>query len=145
MSRDPRLLGDILANMQSQTVRGPIPYNGQINSPEDWLKHIRDHWDNLMVCFSNAHLAMSRDDVGRTYSDDLRNKPYKHDLPLIETLEQLRDSGNLESCRKLCDWLNNVWIRAPDSIVIHSWPSWNVLCDLCSEEEVLYPEMNDNA
>ena len=33
---------------------------------------------------------------------------------------------------------NTVWAAAPDSPRIHTLPAWQQLCDLCSEENVLY-------
>lgn len=29
--------------------------------------------------------------------------------------------------------LQETWTNAPDAAVIHTWPAWSVLCDLCSE------------
>lgn len=29
--------------------------------------------------------------------------------------------------------LQETWENAPDAAVIHTWPGWHALCDLCSE------------
>ena len=39
---------------------------------------------------------------------------------------------------ELARYFNAAWAAAPDNRSIHSIPSWNVLCDLCSEVDVLY-------
>jgi len=38
----------------------------------------------------------------------------------------------------------HAWENAPDSRSIHSIPSWNILCNLCSESYVLYEDPDDD-
>lgn len=36
--------------------------------------------------------------------------------------------------------LQHAWEAAPDKPYIHGWPSWGMLCDLCSEAWVFNPK-----
>lgn len=86
-----------------------MTWSGIINSPSDWWSAVDRHWDALLaIC----------DRVG---------------LP-TEDLDQLRT----ERDDRLASRLEKAWGMAPDSPKIHLWPGWHVLCDLCSERDVLY-------
>lgn len=39
---------------------------------------------------------------------------------------------------ELARYFSAAWAAAPDNRSIHSIPSWHVLCDLCSESDVLH-------
>lgn len=81
----------------------------RINSASDWWNAVDRHWPELLaIC----------DRVG---------------LP-TEGLHHLRTDRDPELAGKLHD----AWFMAPDSPAIHLWPGWHVLCDLCSERDVLY-------
>lgn len=56
--------------------------------------------------------------------------------------DQLAQADNLRLNKnpEIARLFNAAWGNAPDSPSIHSIPSWRVLCDLCSEEYVLYDE-----
>lgn len=40
----------------------------------------------------------------------------------------------------IVDIFQEVWNNAPDSPSLHYIPSWNILCDLCSESYVLFDD-----
>jgi hypothetical protein len=62
-------------------------------------------------------------------------------VSLGEYIEELKNEHNPRLVRAL----NAAWFAAPDDIGIWSHKSWNVLCDLCSEEYVLYePKERDD-
>jgi hypothetical protein len=54
--------------------------------------------------------------------------------PLDEVLLNMRRKRDPE-LEKYC---HQAWLAAPDNGSIHAIPGWNVLCDLCSEANVLY-------
>ena len=43
-----------------------------------------------------------------------------------------------EQSNSIASILHQAWSDAPDRPWIHSIPGWNALCDLCSEDYVLY-------
>ena len=45
-----------------------------------------------------------------------------------------------ERSNSIASVLPRVWSDAPDRLWIHSIPGWDVLCDLCSEDYVLYED-----
>jgi hypothetical protein len=105
-----------------------------IKTPQDWWTALDTHWANLLECFGRVGAPLS----SRMWSDDLVSAPVDHPRTLAATLEQAktdRDEGTL------IHYLNQVWICAPDKPYIHEWPSWHVLCDLCSEGWVFDPEV----
>jgi hypothetical protein len=51
----------------------------------------------------------------------------------VTTLKQNRDT-------RLHDYFNAAWWRAPDNGSIHTIPGWNILCDLCCEQDLIYEE-----
>lgn len=75
-----------------------------------------------------------------TWSDGIGKEPTIHEHSFLVTLEKLKEARDPAMARML----NLCWMAAPDSPEIHRWPSWNVLCDLCSEEWCLDPEQVAN-
>lgn len=55
-------------------------------------------------------------------------------ISLGEYIEELKNAQN----PRLVRVFNAAWFAAPDDIGIWSHKSWGILCDLCSEEYVLY-------
>ena len=45
-----------------------------------------------------------------------------------------------ERSNSIASVLHQAWSDAPDKPWIHSIPGWHVLCDLCSEDYVLYED-----
>ena len=81
-----------------------------IDTGEDWLELFRSHWNDLYAIVN-------------------RFTPYE------ALFEKLKESDDV---LRLCNLLEEAWWNAPDDPKIHDIPSWDVLCDLCSEvpEEV---------
>jgi len=65
---------------------------------------------------------------------DCYNNPIS--ATMEQTVQRLKDVRDPDIAR----YLNLAWGLAPDDISIHSIPSWHTLCNLCSEEYVLYDE-----
>lgn len=85
---------------------------------EEWWNLVDQHWENL---YNILYMYLPKEEVAN--ADQLR---------LIKD-------------RKLSSLFQNAWFNAPDSRSIHSIPSWHVLCDLCSENYVLYEGEEDES
>ena len=82
-----------------------------IKSSQDWWKSLDDNYaDIYSIC--------------RSYL-----KP--------EELEQVKQSYKDRDGLALHHLFELAWWNAPDSRHIHEIPGWGVLCELCSESEVL--------
>ena len=80
---------------------------------EEWWAILNEHWQNI-------HTIIER----FVDEDKLLN------------LEELRQNED----PKLDNILQEAWWNAPDNKTIFKLPSWLVLCDLCSENHVLYDD-----
>lgn len=109
----------------------------KIETPADWWKVLEDHWNDIQQCFALCGAPMTLEEEGYWWADSFGGEVIRHDKSLIRTLEDARKYHDNEMMARL---LNACWIAAPDSRKIHGWPSWHVLCDLCSEEWVFEPE-----
>lgn len=87
-----------------------MSYSYPKNKEEYW-QNVNDYWENL------------RDILGMFLSKEQ-----------VLLADEMRQQQNPDIVRIL----NEAWWLAPDSRGLHSIPSWHVLCDLCSEEHVLY-------
>lgn len=98
---------------------------------EQWWQVVSTWWDDLLLIMERF-LPMSgfADKDGGTLSVSLREHIIK--------LKQNKD-------RKLAWYLDSAWCAAPDHGSIHAIKGWGVLCDLCSEQHVLYTEEEENA
>lgn len=77
-----------------------------INTKEDWWNVLDTHYKNICITITNIY------------------EPF---LPSFCKAYQEKDE---ELILKI---LNEVWWKAPDDQSIHSLPSWDAICDLCSE------------
>lgn len=93
---------------------------------EEWWSLLDKHWKVL-----NDILAHYLD--YRAYMD-YSGKPTERTMEQI--VFDLKEQRNPDIAR----YLNSAWWQAPDSSYIHSIPGWGLLCDLCSEEYVLYDD-----
>jgi hypothetical protein len=62
--------------------------------------------------------------------------------------DQLKDADTFRTLKdpKIARLFNAAWWNAPDSPHIHEIPSWQMLCDLCSESYLLMEdEENESA
>ena len=57
-------------------------------------------------------------------------------------LKAMRVAYDVRNADMLHDTLERIWANAPDKPIIHHWPSWGALCNLCSEFWVF---QNDSA
>lgn len=97
---------------------------------EEWWLFVEKHWPDLQGIFFQF-LPMHE------YTDIDGNLVSK---PLRAVLEELRISQD----RELARYFQAAWGSAPDNPSIHDIPGWHVLCNLCSEVDVLYTEEEIN-
>ncbi|UTC30016.1 hypothetical protein STASHLEY_00820 [Brevundimonas phage vB_BpoS-StAshley] len=66
--------------------------------------------------------------LGKTSMEVYSTEEYA-DLRVHDVWDKLEEAKD----KRLWFVLQGLWNDAPDSISIHSWPSWGRFCDLCSE------------
>ena len=81
-----------------------------IKTQDDWWTLLEANWDNILKIFET---------VGASPSIAIQARDNKEGL-------------------RLAMQLNTVWGMAPDDPIIHTWPSWGNLCDLCGEGWVFH-------
>lgn len=104
-----------------------------IKSKADWWQVLNDHWADILECAANAGANLRAPEPQFQELADLR--------PFVVFLEKSKADRNEEV---LCRFVQRIWSAAPDRASIHSWPSWDVLCELCSEQWVFEPEPDEN-
>jgi len=96
------------------------------NTKKEWWEIVDKYWIDL---FKILNMFIDTSELyeyeGKISSETINQK-------IIE----FKENRNYELVR----WLEQAWLNAPDSIDIHSIRGWSILCDLCSEEYVLYLE-----
>ena len=101
---------------------------------EEWWKLVDDNWEaivGILERFLPLH-SLATDPPGK-----LNGKI----LMYTNLADILRAKKNKDG-HKLCRYFNGAWNEAPDDPSIHNILGWDLLCDLCSEEHVLYEENN---
>jgi len=67
---------------------------------------------------------------------ELINKFNYKELELSKILIENKDNN-------ICRILHDTWFKAPDKSWIHELQGWEQLCDLCSEDYLLYEDIYD--
>ena len=93
---------------------------------EQWWENVDDCWIHLIKILERYIGMQDMEDVRGNLTTEPR---------YIEIL-RMKKERNPELVR----YFNGAWWNAPGSPSIHQIPGWGVLCDLCSEEHVLYEE-----
>lgn len=93
---------------------------------EEWWKSVNDNWPNLLNILQQFIGTDDYEDVNGKLTDKPRSIE-------IATMISNKDP-------KLAKYFHAAWWNAPDNPSIRYIPSWHILCDLCSEEHVLYDE-----
>jgi hypothetical protein len=109
----------------------------EIRTQGDWWAAVDSHWSNILDIFDRCGAPMSRGPEGLWWSDGIGLEPVIHEKTMIRTLEDAKAEKDHET---LHSFFEKAWMAAPDSSYIHGWPSWGMLCDLCSEYWVFQPE-----
>ncbi len=104
-----------------------------IRTPDDWWLALDTHWANILEIYQNCNAPLE----GKFWRETAYGDEINHDKSLLATLEDAKRDRDHEIVHK---YLNLLWAAAPDKPYIHEWPSWDVLCDLCSEVWVFNPE-----
>lgn len=89
-----------------------------IKTQEDWFSTFKSMLDDGSL---------------RTIAENVHGKDHPaHDevFKAMEFFLEKKDARQLVGCMEM------LWNDAPDDKIIHSWPRWHDLCDLCSESWV---------
>jgi len=108
-----------------------------IKTPNDWWVLVESHWQNILDIFDKVGAPLERNENGHWWANEIFTEAIRHEKSLIRTLEDAKES---EDHKTLHDLFQKAWIAAPDKKYIHSWPSWDIFCDLCSEIWVFDPD-----
>jgi hypothetical protein len=118
-------------------------------TPEEWWANLDARWEDIKRCAWMADTSISlppgpnapgaarwSHHVLPTYRDlpDVSSVKGLH-MALEHFMDQTREFMFIDGMLRI---LNDIWLRAPDDSRIHSWPSWHVICDLCSESWVFF-------
>lgn len=102
-----------------------------ISTQQDWWNLVERNWEDLSSILWRF-LPMDE----REIIDEETNTVVLS--PDLKTMAQHVDRLQREKNSHLARYFFAAWDSAPDSPEIHVIPGWAVLCDLCSEEHVLY-------
>ena len=92
-----------------------------IKSQKDWWDAVEGNWSDLIG-------------IGERFCPLYEQRNLRGETTVGKTLLQ-----HVEEYRMKKDWeslwlfFQKAWGTAPDDLSIHFIPSWNILCDLCSE------------
>jgi hypothetical protein len=84
------------------------------NTQEKWWILFEDNIDNILACANKTNVDVTENDLVKWNEEEDDDAAY-------------------------CI-LDKIWEAAPDDPVIHTWPGWNNICNLCSEYDALFLE-----
>ncbi len=96
----------------------------RIDSYEDWWSAVDKNWKQLRLILVRF--------IPMNGNEGFAGQILPH--PLWIEVENLKEAGNEDLAR----YFHAAYAAAPDSPEIHRIPGWGLLCDLCSEEGVLF-------
>jgi hypothetical protein len=102
----------------------------EIRNKDDWWNVVVHHWDYLL-----GILADKLDFSCTAFEIPGDGKSESTGRIVVEELEHLKYNRDA----KLARYFHAAWGLSSDSYA-YSVPGWGQLCDLCSEEYVLYEE-----
>lgn len=100
---------------------------------EEWWNNVNHYWTNLRKILQHFLPVEQKLRYAEETTDSGLSPSDKTLMEEIEFARKYRD-------RDLARYLSMAWHSAPDTPNLHRIPSWGVLCDLLSEEYVLYEE-----
>jgi hypothetical protein len=98
-----------------------------IYNANDWWDTVDKYWFQLREILG-MYLPMDKNED--VYGEILQKSLFYH----VENLKESKDA-------ELARYFHAAWGAAPDSPRIHRVPGWGKLCDLCSEDYVLYEDL----
>jgi len=102
-----------------------MKYQGNYPKTKDeWWILVDQNWPDLLGILNRFIGMTDNEDINGNITECQRSEE-------IARMKQKRDS-------RLVRYFNGAWLNAPDIPEIHEIPGWSLLCDLCSEEYVLY-------
>lgn len=103
-----------------------------ITTPDEWWQAVNDNWNDLIkiiYCYLRTE---------EPAHEDVRNLTTKEIG--ITIMADILKAKTERDWHRLWRYFHWAWEAAPDTITIHSIPSWSVFCDLCSETWVFQPD-----
>lgn len=101
-----------------------------IRTRQDWWNAVEEHWDNLLNIIGDQIdlYSLATEQPGK-YDSELTGRT------ILQELAILKNNKN----PKLVRYFAGAWCIASEA---YAWskPSWGTLCELCSEEYLLYDE-----
>jgi hypothetical protein len=102
-----------------------------INSKEDWWNALDKSWDQLMWMADDLlELSDPAHDTPGDSSSALTGRT------VFQEMVHLKNTQDY----KIVRYLNAIWGQASDEYARANKPGWGTLCNLCSEDGVLYDE-----
>lgn len=89
---------------------------------KDWWDLLNNNWDDILKSFQ-----ICENYRGKKILSGAKIVPLIYDIPYMEECREEKNAHPLYLA------INNLWSKAPDSPIIHKWPAWDAICDLCSE------------
>jgi hypothetical protein len=100
-----------------------------IRTKQDWWDCVNENWaDLLQILYRFLPLHDNLDRDGQILAH-----------PVAVKVVKLKENQDDELAR----YFHAAWAAAPDSPGIHRIPCWGVLCDLCSEEYVIWEDRHN--
>jgi len=98
--------------------------NNYPKTKDEWWNLVYENWPDLLGIL-NLYVGMNdNEDINGNITLCKRS----------EEVERMRHSKDV----RLASYFTRAWGNAPDKSFIHNIPGWNLLCDLCSEDYVLF-------
>ncbi len=94
------------------------------STPEEWWSNIDAAWDGIIATFDVAISEIAQKGRG----------PFSYDAVALDRARAQRDHTTIQRS------LQDLFWKAPDEAVIHTWPAWGVICDLLSEYEEIFDQ-----
>lgn len=105
----------------------------KIDTAKDWWDAVYDNWDDLLTIIGDQMMLDSP-----AYDTPGKSESSKTGRNVLNEVIYLKDNKD----NKLARYFSAGWCLASEA---YAWSvdGWGLLCDLCSEEYVLYGEQDD--
>lgn len=103
-----------------------------MKTKNDYWDNVNKHWDNIL-CLAIDHLNMEH----MSFIEPGNSDSGITGRTVLEEMTYLRSIRS----NKLARYFNAIWSLATDRYANSDMPSWDMLCDLCSEEYLIHEEL----
>ena len=95
---------------------------------DEWWQFVEENWTELLSILHKFLPVYNRERISR------EGKVEEINHTMVEEIKVLKNNKDSHLAR----YFSAAWMAAPDRPGIRNIPGWFVMCDLCSEEYVLY-------